>query len=119
MVYGTTDLINKFEQIEIGQEVGIVYNGSKPSKPPNKPFKMFEVKVRGLASDDDVDNTTMGDPIAVKLIDEICDALLLEDATPTTELIKTRAKEWHIAKQEGFTNPNVLSKIEKQLNLRG
>jgi hypothetical protein len=119
VVYGTTDLNNKFERIDIGMEVGIVYKGEKPAKPPHKPFKMFEVKKRGFASEDDVDNSTMGDPEAVKRIDEICDALLLEDITPTEELIKARAKEWHLAKQEGYKNPKILAKIETQLNLRG
>ena len=42
-VFGSTVLDNKFKDIPLGYEVKIVYQGEKPSTPPKKPFKLFQV----------------------------------------------------------------------------
>ena len=117
-IFGTTDLNNKFEQIKIGDEVGITFEGSKPSKPPKKPFKMFTVKKRTLANEEDAD-TSMGDPVAVKCIDEITTNLIDEGMQPTQHLIEQKAKEYHLAREEGYTDPKILGRIERQLNFKG
>ena len=43
LVFGTKALLNAFKQIKVGNEVGIVYKGDKPSQPPKKPYKLFNV----------------------------------------------------------------------------
>jgi hypothetical protein len=45
-VFGSTVLDNKFKDIPLGCEVKIVYQGEKPSTPPKKPFKLFQVFIR-------------------------------------------------------------------------
>ena len=42
-VFGSTVLDSKFKDIPLGYEVKIVYQGEKPSTPPKKPFKLFQV----------------------------------------------------------------------------
>jgi hypothetical protein len=42
-VFGSTVLDTKFKEVPLGYEVKIVYQGEKPSKPPRKPFKLFQV----------------------------------------------------------------------------
>lgn len=42
-VYGTTDLDEKFKQIQIGDEVHIELKKCIKSEPPKKPFKVFKV----------------------------------------------------------------------------
>jgi hypothetical protein len=42
-VFGSTVLDSKFKDIPLGYEVKIVYQGEKPSNPPKKPFKLFQV----------------------------------------------------------------------------
>lgn len=51
-IFGTVGLIRKMEEIPIGYEVGIVYKGEKPSTPPKKPFKLFDIYKRQLDSKD-------------------------------------------------------------------
>jgi hypothetical protein len=45
-VFGSTVLDNKFKDVPLGYEVKIVYQGEKPSAPPKKPFKSFQVFLR-------------------------------------------------------------------------
>jgi hypothetical protein len=45
-VFGSTVLDNKFKDVPLGCEVKIVYQGEKPSTPPKKPFKLFQVFIR-------------------------------------------------------------------------
>jgi hypothetical protein len=47
-VFGSTVLDNKFKDIPLGYEVKIVYQGEKPSNPPKKPFKLFQVFKRQI-----------------------------------------------------------------------
>jgi len=47
-VFGSTVLYNKFKDIPLGCEVKIIYQGEKPSTPPKKPFKLFQVFKREL-----------------------------------------------------------------------
>lgn len=42
-VYGTTDLDEKFKRIQIGDEVHIELKKCIKSRPPKKPFKVFQV----------------------------------------------------------------------------
>ena len=42
-VFGSTVLDSKFKDINLGCEVKIIYQGEKPSTPPKKPFKLFQV----------------------------------------------------------------------------
>jgi hypothetical protein len=50
VVFGSVALNNKLKNVPIGYEVGIIYQGEKPSKPPKKPFKMFQVFRRAVGS---------------------------------------------------------------------
>ncbi len=50
VVFGTEALNNKLKNVQIGYEVGIIYQGEKPTKPPKKPFKMFQVFRRAPGS---------------------------------------------------------------------
>lgn len=45
-VFGSTVLDNKFKDVPLGHEVKIIYQGEKPSTPPKKPFKLFQVFLR-------------------------------------------------------------------------
>jgi len=47
-VFGSTVLDNKFKDIPLGYEVKIIYMGEKPSTPPKKPFKLFQVFKRQI-----------------------------------------------------------------------
>ena len=50
-IFGTVGLKKKMADVPIGYEVGIIYEGEKPSTPPKKPYKLFRVFKRP-ASDD-------------------------------------------------------------------
>jgi len=52
-IFGTFGLNKKMAGIPIGYEVGIIYKGEKPSKPPKKPFKLFEVHKRKIDNHDE------------------------------------------------------------------
>ena len=45
-VFGSTVLDSKFNDVPLGYEVKIIYQGEKPSTPPKKPFKLFQVFMR-------------------------------------------------------------------------
>ena len=45
-VFGSTVLDNKFKDGPLGYEVKIIYQDEKPSAPPKKPFKSFQVFLR-------------------------------------------------------------------------
>ena len=52
-IFGTVGLNKKMDGIPIGEyEVGIIYQGEKPSQPPKKPFKLFQVHKRKLDATD-------------------------------------------------------------------
>lgn len=72
-----------------------------------------------LVSDDVSQDNILGDPIAVKCIDEITEFLLDEGTEPTELKIKQKAKEFHIAGEEGYKDPQILVRIEKQLTHKG
>ena len=118
-IIGTTDLDKKFQDVKIGTEIGIIYKGEKPSKPPHKPFKMFIVKKRTFENEDDEVENSLGDPVALKCINEITDDLITEDENVNEESILKRAKEYHINKESGYQDPKILGRIEKQLQHKG
>ncbi len=52
-IFGTVGLIKKMEEVPIGYEVGIIYQGEKPSTPPKKPFKIFDVFKRKIDTEEE------------------------------------------------------------------
>jgi hypothetical protein len=116
-IFGTTDLMNKFQEIEIGTELAIRYNGSKPSTPPKKPFKMFDIRFR--KTDDTEGDSSLGDVLAIEWIDKITDDLLEEGVEPTERKILTKAKDYHVERIEGLTDPKMLVRIDNQLKKKG
>ena len=66
-VLGTTLLNQLMDQVPVGWEVRIVYQGTKPSDPPHKPLKLFDVFRRPAGEDhvsgnsgDDQDTVSQG-----------------------------------------------------------
>lgn len=129
-VFGSVGLDDKFKEIPLGYEVKIVYQGEKPSKPPKKAFKVFQVFKRPAndeTAEDKVEDSNEeekevfmnpdDDPGARDLINDITNAMIEEHRDPKTpEDILKEAKEWHI-KGKGI-NPDMLGRIEKQLKRR-
>jgi hypothetical protein len=127
-IFGTVGLVKKFKEICIGEEVGIIYKGEKASTPPKKPFKQFDVFKRKFENEDEdennplsssPENNMLGDEMAIKWIDLITTDLLDEGIEPTEFKIKEKAKEYHLEKVEGLTDPKMLGRIEKQLQKKG
>jgi hypothetical protein len=125
-IFGTVGLNKKMLDIPIGSEVGIMYNGEKPSTPPKKPYKLFDVVHREIGSTDTIEgegteNTSddfLADEQAVRWIDTITDDLIEEGVEPTEKKILVKAKDYHIEKVEGLT-PDMLGRIDKELKRKG
>ena len=62
----------KMEDVPIGYEVGIIYQGEKPSAPPKKPFKIFKVFKRNP----DKPNNSFADVKEAEIIDTMVDDLI-------------------------------------------
>ena len=122
-IFGTVGLNKKMDSIPIGYEVGIIYKGEKPSQPPKKPFKLFEVSKREVEHSEDTEvpkeNPLAGDENAMLCIDELTEDLLADNTEPTEAKIIEKAKEYHIQKLEGYTDPKILGRIEKELKRKG
>jgi len=125
-IFGTVGLNKKMADIPIGYEVGIIYKGEKPSAPPKKAFKIFDVFYREIgntdtAETDGLENNSddfFGDEEAIKWIDMITNDLIDEGVEPTERKILVKAKDYHIEKVEGLT-PEILGRIEKELKRKG
>jgi len=72
VIYGTTGLDELFNSVDLGEEVLIIYKGESPSKPPKKPFKLFEMyhkpTAKSLEMKDDPEARTTIDIIKQDLI---------------------------------------------------
>ena len=110
-LYGTTGLDDLFKNVPIGYEVKIIFKKEIPQRPPNKPFKVFEMYKRPVISDEpEPDNEYAAeekDPLtenpkdnidARKLISKITDYLLndkgLSAENITDEFIRKEAGLW-------------------------
>ena len=51
-IYGTTGLDDLFKNVPIGYEVKIIFKNEIPQRPPNKPFKVFEMYKRPVITDE-------------------------------------------------------------------
>jgi len=114
-IFGTVAINTKMEDTPLKWEVGIIYQGEKPSKPPKKPYKMFRVFRR---NPDKPQTTNLADVEAVKLIDSLVDDLLEEHVQPTEEEILKLAKKYHIQDKETLPAA-MLSRIEQELKRKG
>ena len=105
-LYGTTGLDDLFKNVTIGYEVKIIFKKEIPQRPPNKPFKVFEMYKRPVIIDE-FESTNEGDPLtenpednidARDLISKITDYLLEEKGLSaddiTDEFIKKEAGLW-------------------------
>lgn len=111
-LYGTTGLDDLFKNVPIGYEVKIIFKKEIPQRPPNKPFKVFEMYKRPVITDesepDNEDAAEEKDPLtenlkdnidARELISKITDYLLNEKGLSaeniTDEFIKKEAGLWY------------------------
>lgn len=110
-LYGTTGLDDLFKNVPIGYEVKIIFKKEIPQRPPNKPFKVFEMYKRPViieeSEPDNEDAAEEKDPLtenpkdnvdARELISKITDCLLNEKGLSaediTDEFIKKEAGLW-------------------------
>lgn len=123
-VFGTVILDKKMKTVPTGWEVKIIFEGTKASKPPKKPLKLFQVFKRPGDEEEPKDQKTQfkmnphDDPEARQNIDEITETLIKENRPPSTDKeILERAKKMHIEDKESMPK-SMLKRIEEQLNRR-
>lgn len=141
LVFGTVALVNAFKQIPLGYEVGIIYRGEKPSTPPKKPYKLFDVFKRPVkresrpeisqsetktsdAVDKKEDEKTpfemneKDDPEARQLIEEATDILISEHKPPRRDkdIVKQLKKMEH--EDPGSVPFPMIKRVEEQLKRR-
>ncbi len=123
-VFGTVGLIQKMDRIKIGEEVGLIYKGEKPMKPPKKPFKVWKVFNRKIGKKENTPDESkptknpLADVEAVKIIDQLVDDLMDKHVDPTMEEILKLAKNYHIQDKETLPT-TMLPRIEAELKRRG
>jgi hypothetical protein len=96
-VYGTTDIDEKFKQIHIGDEVHIELKKCIPSRPPKKPFKVFQVFRRKGSEQDESQLMDYEDSEAEETIKII--RVELGPNSSDEEVIKY-AEKWEDLKEE-------------------
>ncbi len=110
-LYGTTGLDDLFKNVPIGYEVKIIFKKEIPQRPPNKPFKVFEMYKRPVITDEpepDNEDASEEDPLtenpddnvdARGLISKITDYLLngkgLSAENITDDFIRKEAGLWY------------------------
>jgi len=108
-LYGTTGLDDLFKNVPIGYEVKIIFKKEIPQRPPNKPFKVFEMYKRPVITDEpDNEDDVEEDPLienhednadARELISKITDYLLNEKGLSaeniTDDFIRKEAGLWY------------------------
>lgn len=136
--FGTEGLNGALEDKLIGYKLRIIYKGERPSADKmKKPFKVFQVQglfapsdplykeYKGENEEEDEtppsssNNALAGDELAVRCIGEITDDLITDRIEVTEDKIKEKAKEYHMDKLEGYSDPKILGRIEKELQRKG
>ena len=108
-IYGTTGLDDLFKNVPIGYEVKIIFKKDIPQRPPNKPFKVFEMYKRPVISepepnieDDAAEDPDEKDPLtenpdddlkAMKLISDITNYLINEKGIPAETIDNTMIRK--------------------------
>lgn len=131
-LYGTTGLDDLFKNVPIGYEVKIIFKKEIPQRPPNKPFKVFEMYKRPVIIDEsepiNEDTAEEKDPLtenpdddfdARKLISDITDYLINEKGISAEEInntmIRKEAALW--SRKEKITDDNfkaVMQQLERK-----
>jgi hypothetical protein len=133
IVYGTEGINNQLDDELVGCKLKITYQGTQPTADPKKrPFKIYDIEAfiapshpkfkeytEDLEDTEPTENPLAGDENAMRCIDELTEDLLAENTEPTETKIIEKAKEYHIQKLEGYTDPKILGRIEKELKRRG
>jgi hypothetical protein len=110
-IYGTKGLDDLFKNVPIGYEVKIIFKKEIPQRPPNKPFKVFEMYKRPVITDElesSNEDPEENDPLtenpednidARDLISKITDHLLNEKGLSaediTDDFIRKEAGLWY------------------------
>lgn len=110
-IYGTKGLDDLFKNVPIGYEVKIIFKKEIPQRPPNKPFKVFEMYKRPVITDESEpinEDHDENDPLtenpdddisARDLISKITDHLLNEKGLSaediTDDFIRKEAGLWY------------------------
>lgn len=109
-IYGTTGLDDLFKNVPMGYEVKIIFKEEIPQRPPNKPFKVFEMYKRPVITEHESNNEDDAEEDlltknhednaeARELISKITDYLLNEKGLSaeniTDDFIRKEAGLWY------------------------
>lgn len=126
-ILGTTLLNQMMDQVSLGWEVRIVYQGEKPPTPPHKPLKLFDVyrrpagvdRVSGAAGDDHETEAPESPVINTKDDEEVRVFVdgVEEDLREQSKTVN-EVSVWSLAREQAGEDKEFLARVKVEIRRR-